>query len=109
MLWIGLYNSEESFLIKEKAILIGENVTQTGKMEIQIPDISHGAYAIAIFHDVNNNGEMDRNFLGIPSEPFSFIRKPKSKWRLPRFEEVVLEIYQPRQVFQVPLKKWWGY
>jgi uncharacterized protein (DUF2141 family) len=31
-------------------------------------DVSPGEYAVAVFHDENANNDLDRNFLGIPSE-----------------------------------------
>ena len=31
-------------------------------------DVSPGEYAVATFHDENANNDLDRNFLGIPSE-----------------------------------------
>lgn len=33
-----------------------------------------GTYAIMLFHDANNNGRMDTNFLGIPSEGYGASR-----------------------------------
>jgi uncharacterized protein (DUF2141 family) len=35
-------------------------------------DIPYGTYAISIYQDVNKNGELDRNFIGIPKEPIAF-------------------------------------
>lgn len=105
--WVGLYKSEDHFLDREKAILVSAKVTAEGNMKVHVPNLMLGTYAIAVFHDENDNGELDRNLLGIPSEPFSFVRKPKSKWRLPKFDEVALQFQQPNQVIQVSLKKWW--
>jgi uncharacterized protein (DUF2141 family) len=34
--------------------------------------VPHGEYAIAVFVDVNGNGKMDKNFLGIPKEQYGF-------------------------------------
>ena len=31
-----------------------------------------GAYAVAAFHDENGNGKLDRNLLGLPTEPYAF-------------------------------------
>lgn len=35
-----------------------------------IPDLPHGRYAITLFQDVNENGQLDRRFWGYPAEPF---------------------------------------
>ncbi len=106
-IWVGIYNSETNFLIKEKAILEEIKINQAGTQTIDIPGLKYGQYAVAIFHDENNNGEMDRNLLGIPSEPFAFSKTPKSKWRLPRFDEVKFSFSHPRQKLSAHLKKWW--
>lgn len=35
-------------------------------------DIPPGTYALAVVHDENMNGELDTNFLGIPTEGYGF-------------------------------------
>lgn len=107
IIWVGIYDSEPNFLVKEKAIVQGFKIKQTGRMKMTFPDLPYGTYAIALFHDTNGNGEMDRNVVGIPSEPFAFSQKPKNKWRLPRFDEVKFDFYQNGQVLRTQLKKWW--
>lgn len=47
-----------------------------------------GAYAIAIYHDANNDHDFNRTFVGLPAEGFGFSRNPKTKLGLPRFSEV---------------------
>lgn len=106
MVWIGIYDSESSFLVKEKAIVEGVIVKKEGRLTVDIPHLKYGDYAIAIFHDENNNGQMDRNIFGIPSEPFAFSRRPRSKWRLPRFSEVRFTFDHPQQKLSATLKKW---
>lgn len=46
-------------------------VTPDTKMEFQFTGIPMGKYAIVVFHDLNNNGILDRNGQ-MPSEPFGF-------------------------------------
>lgn len=36
------------------------------------PPIPFGIYAVAMFHDMNNNGELDKKAIGIPLEPYGF-------------------------------------
>jgi uncharacterized protein (DUF2141 family) len=108
-IWVGIYDSGEYFMDREKGKRVQMRVRQKGDLKIHIPDLPLGEYAIAVFHDINDNGEMDRNVLGIPSEPFSFIQAPRSKWRLPKFEEVAVRFEKTQQTFRAPLKKWWKY
>ncbi len=106
MVWIGIYESEQSFLVKEKAIVEGIAIKEKGKVTISVPGLRYGEYAVAVFHDENNNGVMDRNLLGIPSEPFAFSKPPKSKWRLPKFDEVRFRFQHSGQKLSTYLKKW---
>ena len=105
-IWVGVYDSEANFLIKEKAIIKGVEVNATGTVSMKVDSVKFGDCAVAIFHDINGNGEMDRNWLGIPSEPHAFSRKPSSKWRLPRFQEVFFDFKQDHSKLSVELSRW---
>ena len=107
IIWIGIYDSEVNYMIKEKAIVEGFDVQQTGTLQMSISDLKYGTYALALFHDINGNGELDRNLIGIPSEPYAFSQKPKSKWRLPKFHEVKFDFVKSNQTLKAKLSKWW--
>lgn len=47
-----------------------------------------GQYAIAIYHDVNDDHDFNRSFVGMPNEGFGFSRNPKTKLGLPSLSEV---------------------
>jgi len=105
MIWVGIYNSN-NYLIKEQAIVNGFLVEKLGQEFLEFPDIQYGTYAVALFHDINGNGEMDKNFVGIPSEPYAFSQKPRTKWRLPKFHEIQFEFTHTNQILKTRLKKW---
>ncbi len=48
------------------------------QMTIDISNVESCDYAIAIIQDLNENGKLDKNFLGIPKEPYGFSGKWKS-------------------------------
>ncbi len=52
-----------------------------------VPDLPHGTYAVAIFHDVNDNRECDLNFVGIPTEPYAFSQNVVPVMQAPSFAE----------------------
>ena len=47
-----------------------------------------GVYAIAVYHDANDDHDFNRSFVGMPAEGFGFSRNPKTALGLPRFSEV---------------------
>lgn len=106
-LWIGIYASEEAFLDKNQAHLEAVKVSDFKAKHIYLNDLDYGDYAVALFHDLNNNGELDVNWLGVPEEPFAFSRPVPSKWRLPKFSEVKVGIYQSHKTVSTNLKTWW--
>jgi uncharacterized protein (DUF2141 family) len=59
-------------------------VTSTVKIEIEIP---YGEYAIALYHDINNNGKLDKNMFGIPKEPYAFSQNFKPSMSAPDFDD----------------------
>lgn len=54
--------------------------------------IPSGEYAIAAFHDENNNNLLDFNFLQIPKEDYVFSNKAKSTFFAPKFKDAKIKI-----------------
>jgi uncharacterized protein (DUF2141 family) len=64
----GDYNSAQ-----ESAVVLIENL----KAEHTFKNIDKGNYAVAVFHDLNQNEDLDTNFAGIPLEPFGLSNNPR--------------------------------
>ena len=85
---VGLYNSAESFCTDEGfAFAKNFKVNQKGQVTIQFDDIPYGTYAFAMYQDINLNGDIDKNIIGIPKEPYGFSNKARAKWSAPTYEE----------------------
>jgi uncharacterized protein (DUF2141 family) len=106
VIWVGIYDSEANYLVKEKAIIREIRVHQKGKAQIHVRNLPYGTYAIALFHDVNGNGELDQNFFGIPTEPYAFSKTPATKWRLPYFREVAFPFRSKLHLIKTTLRRW---
>ncbi|CAH0998731.1 hypothetical protein LEM8419_00077 [Neolewinella maritima] len=95
-LWVGIYESPADFLDRDKARLVYQPVHGTGATQVRIDKLVVGRrYAIAVFHDENDNGELDTNLVGLPAEPWAFSRPLQSWLRKPRFEEMSF-VFDPR-------------
>ena len=64
----------------------------TTELSVEIPD---GAYAIALFIDVNGNKKLDKNFLGIPKEQFGFSNNAMGTLAAPTFNQAKFNIEGP--------------
>ncbi len=64
-----MFDNEEGFpAAREKALKIGEVPAKKGSVAYTFSDVPRGSYAITVTHDENSNGEVDRNFIGMPKE-----------------------------------------
>ena len=67
---MSIHDSDKSF---SKKIPL-----KTLKLSPEVPsvlctlDLAPGEYAFCVYHDINSNGELDTNLVGIPKEPFGF-------------------------------------
>lgn len=61
-------------------------------MRCEFTDLAAGTYAVSAAHDRNGNGKTDRNFVGIPSEPWAVSNNVRPTLRAPRFAESALTL-----------------
>ena len=88
-MFFALYDNEKDFLKNE---IKGDIEVITNKTSIiTFKNVPTGVYAVSVFHDKNDNGEMDTNGLGIPTENFGCSNNAKGfmgppKWKNAKFE-----------------------
>ncbi|RLC07317.1 MAG: hypothetical protein DRH90_00665 [Deltaproteobacteria bacterium] len=89
---IGLYSDEKGFPDDGKEYK-GTDVEVTGQTVVYtFKDVPFGTYAIAVFHDANSNGKLDKNFFGIPKEGYAFSNNVFGTFGPPGFKDVSFEL-----------------
>ena len=63
---LNVYNKKENFL--KTAYYTKVLKANEGTIKFQV-DLPRGIYAITVFQDLDNNGSLTSNWLGIPKEP----------------------------------------
>lgn len=91
-LYVSLYNKSDQFL-KQGAEYrkLKFDVTSKG-MCCSIENLPEGDYAIAIYHDKNEDGECNTNWLGIPTEGYGFSCNFKPVIAPPSFKKVKIKV-----------------
>lgn len=100
---IGLYNSAGSFTGTPLPVSPKITVNSTDDLTATIENVKPGTYAIAVIQDLNQNGELDKNFLGMPKEPLAFsviTEIPKGK---PDFAACSFEVKDEPVALTIPL------
>jgi uncharacterized protein (DUF2141 family) len=69
-LYVGLHNSEATWMkqgIQGQKLTIAEN-----SVKVIFKDLPAGDYGVTLYQDENDNGYIDKNAIGIPTEPYGF-------------------------------------
>lgn len=85
-IYIALYNTATTWAkphdaFKKWTIAQGTNPVFTS------PQLPPGEYAIAIYQDINGNKKIDKNWVGIPTEPFAFSNNVRPVVSAPTFKQ----------------------
>lgn len=88
-----LYNDAKSFPgEKGKAVSCKSAKISNGKSTIVFENVTNGMYAISVFHDENNNNDLDENFLGIPKEGYGASKNVLPKMSKPSFDDNAFKV-----------------
>jgi uncharacterized protein (DUF2141 family) len=98
------YNVRGTFL-QHGGYAFMQVVKPGGQSQIQLPvDLADGEWAVAITQDINDNDKLDKNFLGIPTEPYAFSNNVRPTISAPDFNECKFMVSGAGKVVSIVLK-----
>lgn len=102
---LNFYNCREGFLKRGQAVF-QRAVRPEGKTVVTVPiELSQGEWAVALTQDLNNNDKLDKNFIGIPTEPYAFSNNVRPTVGPPGFDECKFMVGDAKpQVVNIILK-----
>lgn len=102
---VGLFNNKKTFPIKGQEYrgnivypIIGSSVTTT------FNNIPIGDYAIAVIHDEDRSGKLEKNIFGIPMEQYGFSNDVYGKFGPPFFESAAFTVNKNNLLININLK-----
>jgi uncharacterized protein (DUF2141 family) len=84
---IGLYHNPENFLNDSIYFRIVIIPVEESIITTILDSIPAGTYSISLMQDLNEDGEMEHNFIGIPKEPYGFSTNFRPRFGKPDFED----------------------
>ncbi|MET0545421.1 MAG: DUF2141 domain-containing protein [Caulobacterales bacterium] len=66
--------------------------------------IPPGSYAVAVYHDENENRDFDRNAVGLPAEGFGFSQNPATQFGLPKLHEARFTVPEDGSTITVQMR-----
>jgi uncharacterized protein (DUF2141 family) len=82
--------------------------TQVPDTTLTVPAVPPGVYAVQAFQDVNDNGKVDRNMLGIPREGIAFSNNAPLGLRGPSFARAAFTHGAEPQTLNMRLRPFGG-
>ena len=84
---VGIFNTDRNFLKEGAAIRNYSVKVDKNTAVLTITDLPKGEYAVSMYHDENSDNECNRNFIGIPKEPYGFSNNIKPKMSAPKYND----------------------
>ena len=91
-LMVEVLPNEAAF--KDEAPAIAQIIlpAQTGSVSISTDALPAGTYGVRIMHDVDGDGELKTNMVGIPREPWGFSNNATGSFGPPKWKDVSFEL-----------------
>jgi uncharacterized protein (DUF2141 family) len=104
-LLVAVYDRSDGYMDIAKArFKKSYSISSTGSIRLTLPELPAGTYAITCVHDLNGNGTIDKNWAGVPTEPYGFSNGVRPKFRAPTWEES--KFWFSGQTVQVKVERW---
>lgn len=86
-------------LDKDKIIIKQEmNPVKGRECSFSFKDLNPGFYAVRYYHDENQNGKMETNLVGKPTEGYGFSNNVTGKFGAPPFEKWLFELKKDQTI-----------
>lgn len=99
--YFSIYRDADSFLKQPLAVVSGDMVD--GVAIARFADLSEGEYAVSAYLDRDGDGNMKRNFIGIPREPVGTSNDVRPKFGAPAFKDARFQLGAEPLKLLVPL------
>jgi uncharacterized protein (DUF2141 family) len=94
---MALWDHADGFTKSKRRIAGDKAPAAPGEVRFVVPNMPFGRYAAAVYHDADNDGEMDRSWIGLPEEGLGFSNGAKIHYDVvdpgpPSFDEAAVVI-----------------
>jgi uncharacterized protein (DUF2141 family) len=103
---LGLFNSAEGFpkTINQGTMAPAKERSASGQVRVVFKDLAPGQYAATAFHDLDGNGKLTANFMGLPTEPYGFSNNARGSFGPPAFKDAAITVGDQDLTIEVTLK-----
>lgn len=88
----------------DKGCLTAEARAFGAVVRAEFAGVPSGGYALKAFHDVNANGVLDTNWMGIPKEPYGFGNDAMGTFGPPDYAAASFEVREARVTVRIRMR-----
>ena len=105
IMMVAIFKEDDKFL---ETPSFSQEIPLSTETEIEVifENIPYRKYAVSIFHDLNENGDLDSNMIRIPKEPVGFSNDYFPKFGPPKFKNAAFDLDQKEMRMIVNLKSY---
>ena len=100
----ALFSAEDGFPSETASANVRSIDPSLEELVCRYEDVAPGTYAVSVVHDINDSGGLDKNFVGIPKEPWGVSNNVRPTMRAPHFDEATFELREPETRLDVGLR-----
>jgi len=92
-----VFRDADSFDRRDSPVAKFSQRPDHGTLVVTVTDLPPGRYAIALYQDSNGNDQLDKNLIGMPTEPYGFSNDASAPFGPPDFELAAFTIAATEQ------------
>lgn len=89
---VAVYSSEEDYMDEDRMAFSMAVAVDTVGTQVFILELPEGTYAISAFHDVNGDDRLNKNLVGVPTEPYGFSNGARGVFGPPAFGNAKVDV-----------------
>lgn len=89
---VALYDNAKDFPGRDHYVLREVVPINSKIFDYTFNNVSLGTYAIAVYHDLDKNGILNKNWIGIPKEPYGVSNDAKGRMGPPDYEDASFDV-----------------
>jgi uncharacterized protein (DUF2141 family) len=87
---VAVFDRAADFL--KQPVRVAAVNAQQGTVKVSIAGLPAGDYALSVFQDENGNGKLDKNVVGMPTEPYGFSNDAVGNYGPPSFQDATVRL-----------------
>jgi uncharacterized protein (DUF2141 family) len=101
---IALCDTQEDYEAQDQAYRGEQTHVKNRSAHWTFEKIPYGEYAIKIYHDENNDNELDTNFLGMPTEEYGFSNNARGTFGPASWEDAKFLFHSAKDTLQIAVE-----